>query len=77
MAKMTEYAVTDAEQWNQIVRSFENYDVFYLSEYVTAFMHEEKKNGTPILLLYEHDSDRAINVSAFEILCPAVVMASE
>ena len=38
MAKMTEYAVTDAEQWNQIVRSFENYDVFYLSEYVTAFM---------------------------------------
>lgn len=62
MAKMTEYAVTDAEQWNQIVRSFENYDVFYLSEYVTAFMHEEKKNGTPILLLYEHDSDRAINV---------------
>lgn len=62
MAKITEYTVADTEQWNQIVRSFDDYDVFYLNEYVTAFMLEEKKNGTPILLLYEHDSDRAINV---------------
>lgn len=62
MANITEYAVTDTEQWNQIVRSFEDYDVFYLNEYVTAFMIEDKKNGTPVLLLYTHDSDRAINV---------------
>lgn len=62
MAKITEYAVTDTAQWNQIVRSFVDYDVFYLNEYVTAFMNEDKKNGIPILLLYENDSDRAINV---------------
>lgn len=62
MAKITEYAVTNTEQWNQIVQSFEDYDVFYLNEYVTAFMNEEKKNGTPILLLYENNDDRAINV---------------
>ncbi len=62
MASITEYAVTEKEQWNRIVQSFEDYDVFYLNEYVTAFMNEEKKNGVPILLLYENDNDRAINV---------------
>lgn len=62
MAMITEYAVTDAAQWNGIVRSFANYDVFYLNEYVTAFMNEDKKNGIPILLLYENGSDRAMNV---------------
>lgn len=62
MASITEYAVTDKEQWKRIVQSFEDYDVFYLNEYVTAFMNEEKKNGVPILLLYENDNDRAINV---------------
>ena len=32
MAKIAEYAVTNTEQWNQIVRSFEDYDVFYRNE---------------------------------------------
>lgn len=42
MAMITEYAVTDAAQWNGIVRSFADYDVFYLNEYVTAsFKHRE------------------------------------
>ena len=54
--------MTDRTEWNRIVRSFGDYDVFYLSEYVTAFMNEDKKNGTPILLLYENGNDRAINV---------------
>ena len=62
MAMITEYAVTDAAQWNGIVRSFADYDVFYLNEYVTAFMNEDKKNGIPILLLYENSCDRAMNV---------------
>lgn len=62
MAKITEYTVTDREQWNSVVRSFSDYDVFYLNEYVTAFMNEEKKNGTPTLLLFENGSDRAMNV---------------
>lgn len=62
MAHITEYAVTDAGQWNDVVRSFDDYDVFYLNEYVTAFMNEDKKNGIPILLLFENNEDRAINV---------------
>ncbi|MDD3138964.1 MAG: GNAT family N-acetyltransferase [Lachnospiraceae bacterium] len=50
------------EEWNSIVRSFSDYDVFYLNEYVCAFMQEDEKNGEPILLYYENGNDRAINV---------------
>ncbi|MDD6400229.1 MAG: GNAT family N-acetyltransferase [Lachnospiraceae bacterium] len=62
MGKITEVSVDEKEKWNSIVRSFSNYDVFYLNEYVTAFMNEEEKNGLPILLYYENESERAINV---------------
>lgn len=57
-----EIKVTDADKWNKTVKSFNNYDVFYLNEYVMAFMNEEEKNGVPTLLLYENGKDRAINV---------------
>ena len=57
-----EIGIDEKKQWNEIVRSFPRYDVFYLYEYVFAFMSENKSNGEPILLLYEKDSDRAINV---------------
>lgn len=59
---ITEISVEQSEQWNATVRSFENYDVFYLNEYVTAFMKEDEKNGVPILLLYQNGNDKAINV---------------
>lgn len=57
-----EILALQSEKWNEIVRSFCNYDVFYLNEYVLAFRNENKKYGEPILLLYENKSDRAMNV---------------
>lgn len=59
---ITEITVNDIEKWNNIVRSFKNYEVFYLNEYVTAFENYEAKNGVPVLLLYENASDKAIYV---------------
>ena len=57
-----EYSIDDQDAWDLIVRSFPDYDVFYLSGYSRAFMKEAPKNGTPVLLLYEDGEDRAINV---------------
>lgn len=57
-----EISIEDEEQWDKIVVSFSDYDVFYLSKYVIAFMEEDKKNGIPILLYYQNGGDRAINV---------------
>ena len=62
MTYIKEINVNDTKKWNDIVHSFCDYDVFYLNEYVTAFMDENRKNGIPILLLYENNLDRAINV---------------
>ncbi len=62
MADIKEVAIDNQEEWDSIVRSFSNYDVFYLSGYSVAFMQETPKNGTPVLLLYEDGEDRAINV---------------
>lgn len=48
------------EQWDNIVRSFKNYDVYWLSGYVKAFkIHGD---GEPLLFYYESKSTRAINV---------------
>lgn len=56
------YTLEQSDKWDETVRSFSDYDVFYLSEYVRAFMRETPKNGIPILFLYEDGVDRAINV---------------
>lgn len=50
-------------EWNAAVKSFADYEVFYLNEYATAFMNEDGANGTPVLLLYENGQDRAMNVA--------------
>lgn len=57
-----EIHIQNQKEWDEIVRSFPDYDVFYLSGYSKAFMREAPKNGMPILLLYEDGEDRAINV---------------
>lgn len=62
MARITEISIEHQDVWDSTVRSFSDYDVFYLSGYSKAFMREDPKNGTPILLLYEEENDRAINV---------------
>lgn len=62
MSTIKEYRITDSGYWDEVVKSFPNYDVFYLSGYANAFMKENKKNGEPILLVYENGQDKAINV---------------
>lgn len=54
------YSLNEAEQWDAIVRSFTEYDVYYLSGYVKAFhIHGD---GDPFLLYYEGDDLKAIYV---------------
>ncbi len=50
------------QEWNNSVKKCSTYDVFYLKEYATAFMQEDKSNGIPVLIIYENDDDYAINV---------------
>ena len=65
-----EISIQNPQEWDCVVQSFSNYDVFYLSEYSKAFMKENPKNGTPKLLLYEDGEDRAIYV----VLCRDVAL---
>ena len=52
--------LTEENKWNKIAKSFSNYDVFYLPEYVEAFkMHGD---GEPILFYYDDGKTRAMNV---------------
>ena len=54
------YNLSQALEWDTIVRSFADYDVYYLSGYVQAFhIHGD---GDPFLLYYESPELRAIYV---------------
>lgn len=54
------FTLEQEEQWDNIVRSFKNYDVYWLSGYVKAFkIHGD---GEPLLFYYDGDSTRGINV---------------
>ncbi len=46
--------------WDEIVRTFVNYDIYYLSGYVRAF--QIHGDGTPTLLYYDYKDLRAIYV---------------
>lgn len=54
------FDIEQSKEWDSIVRSFPNYDVYYLSGYVRAF--QIHGDGTPYLLYYETDGLRAIYV---------------
>ncbi len=54
------YTVEEREQWDTVVRSFADYDVYWLSGYVKAFqLHGD---GEPMLLLYKGNATRGMNV---------------
>ena len=54
------YDLLEAEQWDACVKSFAEWDVYYLSGYVKAFhIHGD---GDPYLLYYEDNGLRAIYV---------------
>ena len=54
------YSFENREEWDRVVGSFENYDVYYLSGYVTAF--KINGDGEPLLFYYESSELRGINV---------------
>ena len=57
---LTVYSLEQNEQWDTIVRSFKEFDVYWLSGYVKAFyIHGD---GIPLLFFYEDNSVRGINV---------------
>ena len=54
------YTTEQSEKWDEIVRGFKNYDVYYLSGYVKAF--QIHGDGQPILFFYEGKDIKGINV---------------
>lgn len=60
MILLTVYTLEQSEQWDAIVRTFKDHDVYWLSGYVKAFkIHGD---GEPLLFYFEDDSTRGINV---------------
>ena len=49
-----------AEQWDSIVRSFRDYDTYWLSGYVRGF--QIHGDGEPLLICYDDGKTRGINV---------------
>ena len=57
---LTTSTLAEHEQWVSLVRTFQNYDVYWLSGYVKAFhLHGD---GEPLLFYFEGDELRGINV---------------
>lgn len=52
--------INESERWDNIVRSFRNYDVSYLSGYSKSFQFHG--DGEPLLFYYNDGSTRAMNV---------------
>lgn len=52
--------ISQSELWDEIVKSFKEYDVYYLSGYVKAF--QIHGDGEPQLFYYEQDGIRAMYV---------------
>ena len=57
---LTVYTLEESEQWDGVVRSFKDYDVYWLSGYVKAF--QIHGDGEPLLFCYEDKDVRGINV---------------
>ena len=53
---MKVYTVDQADDWNQYVKSFCNWDVYYLCEYAVSLMLHG--GGTPLLVCYEDVASR-------------------
>lgn len=54
------YTLEQSEQWDAIVRSFREHDVYWLSGYVKAF--QIHGDGDPLLFFYDDGTTRGINV---------------
>lgn len=54
------YTIQDADKWDNIVKTFKDYDVYWLSGYVKAF--QIHGDGEPLLFYYEDENVKGINV---------------
>lgn len=54
------YSLENSKEWDRIVSSFVNYDVYHLSSYVSAF--QINGDGEPLLFYCECDNVRGINI---------------
>lgn len=54
------YTHEDGAEWDKVVCSFENHDVYYLSGYVSAF--KTHGDGNPLLFYYNDGELKGINV---------------
>ena len=52
--------IEESEKWDNIVKSFNDYDVYYLSDYTKAFKNHG--DGQPTLFYYEDQNIKAMNV---------------
>ena len=57
---LTVFSLDQSDQWDSIVRTFRNHDVYWLSGYVKAF--QIHGDGDPLLFYYEGSDTRGINV---------------
>ena len=57
---LTVYTIEQSDEWDSVVRTFADYDVYYLSGYVKAF--QIHGDGEPLLFYYEGENIRGINV---------------
>lgn len=57
---LTVYTTEQAEKWDEIVRSFKDYDTYWLSGYVKAF--EIHGDGMSLLFYFDNGNTRGINV---------------
>ena len=54
-------SINESNKWDEVVKSFNNYDIYYISSYVKAF--QIHGDGDPILFYYKDKYIRAINVA--------------
>jgi len=57
---LKEISIDNTDEWDRIVKPFREYDIYYLSSYVKAFMIHG--DGEPKLFYYEDNHIKAINV---------------
>ena len=55
------YSLEQADKWDAIVRSFLNYDIYWLSSYAKTL--QVNGDGDPIMFFYDDGNTRGINVS--------------
>lgn len=57
---LTVFTMEQSEQWDAVVRSFKEHDIYWLSGYVKAF--QIHGDGEPLLFYYNGSGTRGINV---------------